>query len=277
MTARHIQMVYPAETMSEGVRVTVHRTIGKRGLMNLDPFLLLDEFELKPGTGAGFPEHPHRGFETMTYMLSGAIKHTDTVGNTGVIRPGDAQWMTAGSGIIHSEMPVAGESDIIHGLQLWVNLPAADKMKAPQYRDASATNIPLIEKDGYIAQIIAGEFEGTQGPINDVAINPLYMDITLSGDGEVSIPVEAEHTVFLYVITGAVKIDSQNLEQRSLIVLTDGEKVQLSGDKNSRFLLVAGRKINEPVARYGPFVMNTREEILATIDDFNNKRFPGQS
>lgn len=276
MAFRKIKAVYPAETMTEGMGVTVHRTIGKKGLMNLDPFLLLDEFEINAGAGAGFPEHPHRGFETMTYMLSGSIRHTDTVGNSGIIKTGDAQWMTAGSGIIHSEMPVE-ENGIVHGLQLWVNLPSNDKMKPPQYRDASTDSIPLLRQDGYSVRVIAGEFAGIQGPINDVTINPLYLDVIHGGHTTINIPINPEHTVFLYIIDGNLTIDEQVITKRNLIILDGGEYIHIEAGAKSRFILVAGRMIDEPVARYGPFVMNTRAEIMTAIDNFNNGRFPGQS
>ena len=276
MPSRTIKAVYPAETMNEGVGVTVHRPIGKKGLMNLDPFLLLDEFEFAPNTGAGFPNHPHRGFETMTYMLSGAIKHTDTVGNSGTIRAGDAQWMTAGSGIIHSEMPTDEEGPI-HGLQLWINLPSTLKMTTPKYRDAAANKIPVLEKDGYTVRIIAGEFNNIKGPISDAANNPLYMDITLSGNTEVSIPLRKRHTTFLYILNGNLTTGNQHIKARDLALLNEGDNVHLTGSNHTRLLLISGQKLHEPIARYGPFVMNTHEEILTAIDDYNHGRFPQQS
>lgn len=271
MSNRSIEKLVRAQRQSEGVGATVHRTIGRPDLSVVDPFLLLDEFELKPGTGAGFPEHPHRGFETVTYMFSGRIGHKDTSGNAGVIGPGGVQWMTAGRGLVHSEMPVE-DGSVVHGMQLWVNLPAKDKMKTPRYQDITATDIPAIAGDGYSARLIAGDLAGKTGPVRDIAVRPLYADITLTG-GTAILPVQPGHTVFLYGITGAAEIEGQTLGPRMLAILGDGDTLRVTGEKDTRFILAAGAPTREPVARYGPFVMNTREEILATIDDWNAGRF----
>ena len=275
MTARRLHAFLDASTQAEGEGATVHRTIGTPRLSELDPFLLLDEFELKPGTGAGFPEHPHRGFETMTYMLSGQMKHADTVGNEGVIGPGDAQWMTAGSGIIHSEMPVE-DGTPVHGMQLWVNLPADQKMNAPKYRDAVDADMPVAVGEGYEVKVIAGSFEGKQGPVDGVAIAPLYLDVSLNAGKNIEIPVDDGHTAFLYVLNGEVALGGNQLPTRRIAILSDEGDVEVSASSDSRFILVAGRKLGEPVARYGPFVMNTRDEIMTAINDFRAGRFPGQ-
>jgi redox-sensitive bicupin YhaK (pirin superfamily) len=275
MTARQLYAFLDASTQKEGVGATVHRTIGTAKLSELDPFLLLDEFELEPNTGAGFPEHPHRGFETMTYMLSGQIKHADTVGNEGTIGPGDAQWMTAGSGIIHSEMPIE-DGTPVRGLQLWVNLPAKDKMTPAKYRDAAAGDVPVVEDDGYTVRVIAGSFLGKTGPVDGVAIAPLYLDVEVRENGTVTIPVNDGHTVFLYQIEGGTTVGDNDIPERRIAVLSDEGDVVVHSETGGRFILVAGKKLEEPIARYGPFVMNTREEIMTAMNDFRAGRFPGQ-
>lgn len=273
MTKRSVKQLFAAEAMPEGKGVTVHRSIGRQGLMNLDPFLLLDEMDIAADAAdAGFPDHPHRGFETVTYMLSGRMRHGDKVGNAGEIGPGDAQWMTAGRGIVHSEMPVtAGER--LRGFQLWVNLPGAKKMIAPRYQDIGKEQIPTIQGEGYSAALIAGEILGHHGPISEVAVQPLYADVTLTKTGNISVPVPKGHTAFLYGIDSAFGVEGTPVPDRVLAILSDGDSVTVTGEKGTRFLLVAGAPIGEPVARYGPFVMNTREEIMQTLEDWNEGHF----
>ncbi|MFC4346755.1 pirin family protein [Kordiimonas lipolytica] len=269
---RKIKTLFEAVAMAEGQGVTVHRSIGRKGLMNLDPFLLLDEMELpKDARGAGFPEHPHRGFETVTYMLSGKMRHGDTSGNSGVIGPGDAQWMTAGRGIVHSEMPVASGEDV-RGFQLWVNLPGAKKMIPPRYQDVSKNEIPTVSGDGYEAHLIAGDLNGHEGPVRDIAVKPFYGDITLTGE-EATLPVPKGHTAFLYGIQGGLSVKGQSFPTRTLAILSDGDSVTVKGRPGARFLMIAGAPIGEPIARYGPFVMTTREEILNTLEDWGKGRF----
>ena len=276
--ARKIKSLLEAIATPEGDGVTVYRSIGRRELSVLDPFLLLDEMMLpKEARGAGFPEHPHRGFETVTYMLSGRMEHGDRVGNKGIIGPGEAQWMTAGRGIIHSEMPVASDKsgmleEDVRGFQLWVNLPAAKKMIPPRYQDIAKDSIPLIVGKGYEARLVAGTLEGSEGPVREIAVAPFFADITLTGE-TATLPVPIGHTAFLYGIKGGFTVEGKPVPTRTLAVLADGDHVTVSGHKGTRFLLVAAAPTNEPVARYGPFVMNTREEILATIDDYNKGRF----
>lgn len=273
MTMRGIKTLFPAGATPEGQGVTVYRSIGSRGLSKLDPFLLLDEMEIgAAATGVGFPDHPHRGFETVTYMLSGSMKHRDTVGNVGEISAGEAQWMTAGRGIVHSEMPTSYGTDI-RGFQLWVNLPAKDKMKAPRYQDIAFEDIPVIDGDGYQARLVAGQLNGATGPVTEIAVQPFFADITLTETGSVSLPVEQGHTAFIYSADHDLEIAGKVIDQRTLIVLDDGNTVTIEGEKDSRFILVAGKPIGEPIARYGPFVMNTREEIMQAVDDWNKGTF----
>ena len=273
MKARKINQILPAQAVPEGKGVTVHRTIGRPILSELDPFLLLDEMVIgADATGVGFPEHPHRGFETVTYMLSGSMRHNDTVGNVGEIGPGEAQWMTAGRGIIHSEMPTSTGVDI-RGFQLWVNLPAADKMKPPRYQDIPYADIPTIDGDGYAARLITGEFLGERGPVTEIAVKPLFADITLRRSGKITVPVPVGHTAFLYGINNAFYVEGDLVQPRALVVLSDGDTVSITGDEGARLLLVAAAPIGEPVARYGPFVMNTQEEIQATLNDWNSGNF----
>lgn len=274
MNIRQIAHTRQATTQAEGAGATVHRTIGTQDLSVLDPFLLLDEFEFKASTGGGFPDHPHRGFETVTYMFKGKMAHEDTAGNAGIIGPGEVQWMTAGAGLVHSEMPQPEDdgSDLIHGMQLWVNLPAKDKMIAPRYQDIEAAHIPTITGDGYTAKLIAGEVEGVSGPVTEIAVNPLYMDVTLTGESAF-FHVGADRTAFLYTLTPGIKTDGLSMAARTLAVLTDGDTIAILGRPGDRFMLIAAEPIGEPVARYGPFVMNTREEIMSTIEDWNKGTF----
>ena len=273
MSNRTISKIMPAQAVPEGKGVTVHRTIGRPGLSKLDPFLLLDEMIIGANdAGTGFPEHPHRGFETVTYMLSGSMRHKDTAGNVGEIGPGEAQWMTAGRGIVHSEMPTSNGIDI-RGFQLWVNLPAAEKMKPPRYQDIAERDIPAVDGKGYSARLVAGNLLGQKGPIRDIAVKPLFADITMQNSGKITVPVPARHTAFLYGINKAFQVGNDPVPPRAIAVLEDGNAVTVTGEKGTRFLLVAAAPIGEPVARYGPFVMNTREEIEATLDDWNSGRF----
>lgn len=273
MSDRKVIKLFAAAATPEGQGVTVHRTIGRRELDSLDPFLLLDEMVInKHEAGVGFPEHPHRGFETVTYMLSGSMQHKDTVGNVGEIGPGEAQWMTAGRGIVHSEMPTSKGVDI-RGFQLWVNLPGADKMKAPRYQDVTYDEIPMIEGDGFQARLVAGSLLGADGPVQEIAVKPLFADITLTRSGTIALPTPTGHTAFVYGIDSDFGISGQPVPTRALAVLSDGDSISVTGEKGTRFLLIAGAPIGEPVARYGPFVMNTRDEIRQTIDDWNQGRF----
>ncbi len=268
---------------SDGAGVALTRIIGSPDLDMLDPFLLLDEFRSdQPGDYiAGFPDHPHRGFETVTYLLAGRMRHEDNHGHAGVIEPGGIQWMTAGRGIVHSEMPEQ-EDGLLWGFQLWVNLPADEKWVAPGYQEFPAAAIPTEERDGgAVVRVIAGETaEGTAGPVTGVSTHPLYLDVTLAAGGGLAEPLPLSHNAFLYVFEGAVNViagqedgDTQ-IEAGNLAILGAGERVHIVGDgARNRLLLVAGKQLNEPVARAGPFVMNTRQEVMDAFQDFREGRF----
>jgi len=262
---------------SDGAGVALTRILGSPELEMLDPFLLLDEFRSdEPGDYiAGFPDHPHRGFETVTYLLAGRMRHEDNQGHAGVIEAGGIQWMTAGRGIVHSEMPEQ-EDGLLWGFQLWVNLPADRKWVAPGYQEFPAAAIPVEERDtGVSIRVIAGiTASGTAGPVTDVATEPLYMDVTLDERATMEEPIPSSHNGFAYVYEGAVSVQGSMVEAGTLAVLGDGERVRIVGERaTSRFLLVAGRQLREPVARAGPFVMNTRQEVMDAFQDFREGRF----
>jgi redox-sensitive bicupin YhaK (pirin superfamily) len=262
---------------ADGAGVKLKRIIGQPGLDMLDPFLLLDEFRSDSADDyiAGFPEHPHRGFETVTYMLAGHMRHGDNHGNRGDLGPGSVQWMTAGRGILHSEMPQQ-ENGLMWGFQLWVNLPAADKMTAPRYQDIAPERIPEVQPaEGVTARVIAGTLAGATGPVEGIATAPVYLDLALQPGAQVEIPLPAGHHAFAYVFDGeAAEVAGQRLGRSELAVLSDGDRVRVAGGGSpARVLLVAGRPLAEPVARYGPFVMNTPEQIHEAIADFRAGRF----
>ncbi len=262
---------------SDGAGVSLTRVIGQPALSMLDPFLLLDEFGSdKPGDYiAGFPEHPHRGFETVTYMLDGRMRHGDNHGNSGLLTSGAVQWMTAGRGIVHSEMPEQ-EQGLMRGFQLWVNLPAGDKMTDPRYQDIAPERIPEVDPaDGVHVRVIAGRFGGVTGPVSGVATEPVYLDVALEPGAEVTVPLPAGHNAFAYVFDGAgVHLGTEVLNHRELAVLSaDGDIVLRAGDESARLLVVAGKPLKEPVARYGPFVMNNERQIHEAIADFQAGRF----
>ncbi|TMI37198.1 MAG: pirin family protein, partial [Betaproteobacteria bacterium] len=220
---------------------------------------------------AGFPEHPHRGFETVTYMLAGRMRHRDNQGNTGLLGPGSVQWMTAGRGIVHSEMPEQ-ENGLMQGFQLWVNLPAKDKMTAPRYQDIEPGRIPEVESTGARVRVIAGSYRGVRGPVQAEATAPLYLDVFLE-DGEFEAAVPVEHNAFVYVYEGSLEVAGRAVTRGELAVLRGGDTVAArAGDAGARFILVAGRPLKEPVARYGPFVMNRPEEIQQAMRDFTEGR-----
>jgi redox-sensitive bicupin YhaK (pirin superfamily) len=264
MGAREVARVVRGQETSDGAGVRLRRTIGTQTLGELDPFLLLDEFrsDRPDDYVAGFPDHPHRGFETVTYMLAGAMRHQDDQGNTGHLRAGSVQWMTAGRGIIHSEMPEQVDG-LMWGFQLWVNLPARDKMCPPRYQDIPAEAVPEVAVPGARVRLVAGELAGGRGPVQGIATSPCYFDVRLQG--EAALPVTAGHHAFVYVYDGRVSVGERAVERGSLAVLGDGDEVRLRGE--GACLLVAGRPLGEPVARYGPFVMNTRDELLQAIAD----------
>jgi redox-sensitive bicupin YhaK (pirin superfamily) len=271
---REVARVVRGTAASDGAGVKLNRVIGGRDLPQLDPFLLLDEFRSDDAADylAGFPEHPHRGFETVTYMLAGRMRHRDNQGNTGLLGPGSVQWMTAGRGIVHSEMPEQ-ENGLMQGFQLWVNLPAKDKMTAPRYQDIEPGRIPEVESTGARVRVIAGSYRGVRGPVQAEATEPLYLDVSLKGDQKFEAPVPEGHNAFVYVYEGSIDIGGRAVVRGELAVLRGGDTVAASaGDAGARFILVAGRPLEEPVARYGPFVMNRPEEIQQAIRDFTEGR-----
>jgi redox-sensitive bicupin YhaK (pirin superfamily) len=262
---------------SDGDGVQLTRIIGSPPVEMIDPFLLLDAFGSdRPGDYiGGFPDHPHRGFETVTYLLAGRMRHKDNAGHEGVIQPGGVQWMTAGSGIVHSEMPEQ-EDGLLSGFQLWVNLPASEKMSKPAYQEFPASKIPVERlDDGGQINVIAGQTDqGTKGPVDNPHTEPLYLDVSLMQGTRFDQDVPATHGSFIYVIDGAIDASGTMLPAGSLGVLGDGDKVEVTSlDGASRFLLIAGKRLNEPVARGGPFVMNTREEVRQAFDDYRQGRF----
>jgi redox-sensitive bicupin YhaK (pirin superfamily) len=270
---REVGRVVRGMAASDGAGVKLNRVIGGPDLPQLDPFLLLDEFRSDDAADylAGFPEHPHRGFETVTYMLAGRMRHRDNQGNTGLLGPGSVQWMTAGRGIVHSEMPEQ-ENGLMQGFQLWVNLPAKDKMTAPRYQDIEPGRIPEVESSGARVRVIAGSYRGVRGPVQADATAPLYLDVFLEA-GEFQAAVPAEHNAFVYVYEGSLDIAGRAVTRGELAVLRGGDTVAASaGDAGARFILVAGRPLKEPVARYGPFVMNRPEEIQQAMRDFTEGR-----
>jgi redox-sensitive bicupin YhaK (pirin superfamily) len=257
---------------SDGAGVNMTRIIGTAELDHLDPFLLFDVFESDDPDDyiAGFPAHPHRGFETVTYMLAGQMRHRDNAGNEGVIRAGGVQWMTAGRGIIHSEMPEQ-EDGLMWGTQLWVNLPTRDKMAPPAYQEFAAADIPADKRDGNVdIRTIAGD----SGAVADRPTQPIYLDITLPANAQFSETVPATHNGFLFVIDGSLWIEDQEIADRTMAILGEGDLVTAkTRDDACRFLLIAGRKLDEPIARAGPFVMNTHSELRQAIDDYQSGRF----
>ena len=274
MASRKITQIVPALEVTEGAGVSVFRSIGTPARRSLDPFLILDQFSTDDPDDyiAGFPDHPHRGFNTFTYMLDGHMHHADSMGNQGDVVPGGAQWMKAGSGVIHSEMPQQ-ESGRMRGFQLWVNLPAEQKMTAPEYQAVRPEAIPDIRIDGALVRIVAGELNKQRGPIADPITQFQYLDVSLPNEGGFDHILPDIHTAFIYVIEGEVKVADTDLQEQQLGVLGMGEQLCVkTGSKGARFLLVAGRPIGEPIVQYGPFVMNTREEIVQAMEDYREGR-----
>ncbi|TAL83549.1 MAG: pirin family protein [Rhodanobacter sp.] len=277
MSDRHIIRRIRGIDTADGAGVKLKRIIGQAGLEMLDPFLLLDEFRSDQAGDyiAGFPEHPHRGFETVTYMLAGHMQHQDNHGNRGDLSPGSVQWMTAGRGILHSEMPQQ-EDGLMWGFQLWVNLPAKDKMTAPRYQDIAPERIPVVHPvAGVEVKVIAGELAGARGPVEGIATAPVYLDVSLQPGAQLTLDLPAGHHGFAYVFEGeSVLVGGERLQRSELGVLSEGDRLQLAaGDTPSRLLVVAGKPLQESVARYGPFVMNTQAEIHEAIADFRAGKF----
>lgn len=285
---RKIKQIIKGMPATDGAGVELTRVIGQPALNMLDPFLLLDAFRSDNPQDyiAGFPPHPHRGFETVTYLLEGRMRHKDNAGHEGVIESGGIQWMTAGKGIEHSEMPEQ-ENGLLEGFQLWVNLPARHKMDAPTYQEYSQDKIPLEHREnGIEVRVITGTTsKGTEGPVTQPLTEPLYLDIQVPAGQQFNENVPTSHNAFVYVINGPVVVGEKTVAENGtesgrqlirdeLAVLSEGDQVVVNAvDKDARFLLVAGKPLNEPVARGGPFVMNTREEIDQAFADYRAGRF----
>ena len=275
---RRVTRVLSGMPATDGAGVRMTRVIATEQLDHFDPFLLLDEFRSDdPGDYiAGFPDHPHRGFETVTYMLAGAMKHGDNKGNTGLLGPGSVQWMTAGRGIIHSEMPQQ-EDGLMWGFQLWVNLPAGQKMAEPRYQDIPAGDVPETRIGrNVMVRVIAGKLDEVEGPVSGVATEPFYFDVRCEGPEELKLPTPEGHNVFAYPYLGNIRVGAEQgtvVGRGNIALLGPGASVSVACDEAASFILVGGRPLNEPIARYGPFVMNTAAEIREAIMDYQAGRF----
>ena len=285
MTSRVVVRQLPGMATADGDGVKLTRIIGTQHLEMLDPFLMLDCFESDDANDyiGGFPTHPHRGFETVTYLLNGRMRHKDNAGNEGVIEPGGVQWMTAGRGILHSEMPEQQEG-LLKGFQLWVNLPAKAKMSEPSYQEFLPESTPLERREnGTKIRVIAGKTnEGTVGPVVNSHTYPTYMDISLPANTAIEQDLINDHNAFIYVIEGDIQVQdtdaidtaTNKVVAKNLAVLSKGANVKIKSNREgARFLLIAGQPLNEPIARMGPFVMNTQAEIRQAVNDFHNGKF----
>jgi quercetin 2,3-dioxygenase len=291
MAVRAVHAINTARPTLEGAGVKLSRAIGFGDPSECDPFLLLDDFRSDAPDDylAGFPWHPHRGIETITYVLKGDVEHQDSLGNKGVISSGDMQWMTAGSGIVHQEMPQGSAEGSMHGFQLWANLPAAHKMSEPKYQDVKAEDVPLIEReDGSVVRVLCGIVEGVEGPVRDIVAEPEYLDVTLPPHAAFVHPTPLGHTVLAYVIEGAGRFGALEddlatdgtspeppmLGDRTLVRYTDGDEVGVSaGDAGVRFLLISGKPLGEAIAWRGPIVMNTQDELREAYRELREGTF----
>jgi hypothetical protein len=279
-TIRPVRSITASQPTIEGAGVHLKRAFGFSQENLFDPFLLLDDFRsddpelyLK-----GFPWHPHRGIETITYVLKGEVEHGDSLGNQGVISSGDVQWMTAGSGIIHQEMPKGAADGAMYGFQLWANLPAAQKMMAPRYRDVKDADIPVIHRpDGAAIRLISGQIDGVRGPVGDIVIDPQYLDVSLPAHSRFNLPIPAGYTALAYFILGAGCVSSSPetwAENTSLVLYADGDSVEITtAEQDTRFLLISGKPLEEPVAWYGPIVMNTQAELQQAYQELRQGTF----
>ena len=285
---RRVERIITGRPTSDGAGVKLTRVLTNNLQRRLDPFLMLDAFRSDDPNDylAGFPDHPHRGFETVTYMIAGRMRHRDSAGHEGLLQHGGVQWMTAGSGVVHSEMPEQ-EDGVMEGFQLWLNLPARDKMTTPWYRDIPSNEIPeFTTEDGVAVRVIAGESQGVQGAMTREATQPLYLDITLPAGASFAQPLPAGHNAFVYVFRGNALVGDadasgnaglQRVEDKQMAILANTEGsdgvVIRAGNAEARVLLVAGKPLNESIAQYGPFVMNTQEEIFQAVRDFQAGKF----
>jgi redox-sensitive bicupin YhaK (pirin superfamily) len=297
MSVRPVKRLVKAKPTLEGAGVHLRRAFGFGNTSDFDPFLLLDDFrnDRPEDYLAGFPWHPHRGIETITYVLAGTVEHADSLGNKGEIAAGDVQWMTAGSGIIHQEMPKGDHDGRMHGFQLWANLPASLKMAAPRYQEVKAPDIPVVkDDDGSEVRVVCGSFGGTKGPVDEVAIDPVYLDVQVPAGKRKTLPIETTRHAFAYVFAGAGKFCNASgplavpteaagwadakppthADNRSLVLFDRGDEVTVqAADEGIRFLLVSGNPLAEPVAWYGPIVMNTQEELREAFEELERGTF----
>ncbi len=297
MSIRPVKRLIKSKPTLEGAGVHLRRAFGFGNTSDFDPFLLLDDFrnDVPADYLAGFPWHPHRGIETITYVLAGTVEHGDSMGNRGTIASGDVQWMTAGSGIIHQEMPQGDNAGRMHGFQLWANLPSALKMTPPRYQEVKSNDIPIVtDDDGTSVRLVCGSFWGKKGPVDGIAADPVYLDVSVPPGKRKTLPVETSHSGFAYVFAGSGKFSNASeplavptesvkwadtappteADNRSLILFGRGDEVTIqAGEDGVRFLLVSGQPLKEPVAWYGPIVMNTQEELRAAFDELQRGTF----
>lgn len=274
---RTISKVIEPQIAIEGAGVKLRRSFAPRVSNEYDPFLLFDHFAFNDpleGPLRGFPYHPHRGIETVTYMLEGATHHRDSLGNQGLIGPGDVQWMSSGRGILHEEMPRRGPSGNIFGFQLWVNLPSHLKMSPPRYQEVTAAMIPTHEKDGVRIRVVAGDVDGVIGPVKDIAASPLYLDVQIEPGTQWQLPIPSGHTLISYVFEGEAVFSGQTVEAVKMIRFGDGDHLMVQTENRPvRFMLMAGAPFREPIVPYGPFVMNTLEEIQQALSELRSGTF----
>jgi len=297
MSIRPVKKILKAQPTIEGAGVHLRRAIGFGDPSEVDPFLLLDDFrnEHPEDYLAGFPWHPHRGIETITYVLAGSVEHGDSIGNKGVISSGDIQWMTAGSGIIHQEMPKGDQKGKMHGFQLWANLPSSLKMTAPRYQEIKSPDMPEVtDDDGTLVRIVCGNFWGKKGAVDGIAADPIYIDVSVPAGKRKTLPVDTRNNAFAYVFAGSGKFCNASgplavptesvgwldtsppveADNRSLILFDSGDEVTIqAGDEGIRFLLISGKPLKEPVAWYGPIVMNTQEELRKAFEELQAGTF----
>ena len=276
--SRGVERLVGGQFVMDGAGVKINRVLTQALQRRLDPFLMLDAFGSdKPGDYiAGFPEHPHRGFETVTYMIKGRMRHRDSAGHEGLVTDGGVQWMTAGRGVAHSEMPEQNEG-LMEGFQLWLNLPARDKMSEPWYRDIAAEDVPKLSlASGTVVQVIAGSTHDVAGAVQREGTQPIYLDIELPAGATFDAPLPAGHNAFLYVFRGEVVVEGKGVPQARMAILDNAQGadgVRIKAAQPSRLLLIAGRPLGEPIAQYGPFVMNTQAELVQAVEDFRAGRF----
>ena len=275
---RAVERVIAGQAVMDGAGVKINRVLTQQLQRRLDPFLMLDNFASDQPNDyiAGFPEHPHRGFETVSYMITGRMRHKDSAGNEGLLTSGGVQWMTAGSGVIHSEMPEQ-EAGVMEGFQLWLNLPAPDKMRTPWYRDFTSDEIPRYTTDAGVAvQVIAGESHGVTGAVQRELTEPLYLDIDLPAGSSFEQPLPPGHNAFLYAFRGEVQVDGKTVPALRMAIFANtpgADGVRIEAPAGGRVILIAGKPLNEPIAQYGPFVMNTQAEVFQAVQDFREGKF----